>query len=135
MRRNLDAQTPRIARLVSRGATLAEISAAIGYSPSAVHGLVRRRRMPLRKREIPPAAARKLHRLLRAATLTYAEIARQVGCHRSTVSRRAARAVLAFADRGQRLRPRQVAPYRCPGCERTVRLRPCPACVARGSIT
>jgi hypothetical protein len=70
---------------------------------------------------------------MHVAGISQRRIAREIRLSRTSCSQIEARAgkPSVASDGPPELAPRKCAGYYCPGCERTVHLRPCVACAAR----
>jgi hypothetical protein len=118
----------RLRRLLAGGATLQAAGKALSIPTSTAFKIADNHNRPRRRRGMPPAARRKVLRLLAESNLTRTEMARLVGVHKGTISRIAEKRIHGSRPTYERLR----APRRCEEGH-LVNLWPCPICAAKRS--
>lgn len=119
----------RLERLARKGVPLTRACSHVGISQVAAYrGTQGRRELRIVRPRLTAAQRQQLDELIAASDCSYSQMAKRVGCSKSTVLRR--RDAMATKEVGKAKFCRCRTSYRCPECGGKVVARPCPACEA-----
>ncbi len=119
----------QLEHLTRQGVPLTKACGHVGISRAAGYRRTQgRQELRIVRRRLTAAQRTQLDELIRASNCSYSQMAKQVGCSKSTVLRR--RDAMATKEVGRAKFCRCRTSYRCPECGGRVVARPCPACEA-----